>query len=184
MADLLRFAKCSAQFVLGPLKEPFLCQHEVDHSIASWHLVGWVRFQHLFATAPAYLLKHFSVPGTQILTLRVVHSTLRQMLVDKEDFDVGLSVLLLQCERCQSSQRDQDIVPKASVHPWVISVSFFVNRLPICPTLIHLLVCSFSNNLSQHLLLWHGVPYGVGWMVAFIIKLFLIIDNRGAELSN
>ena len=40
---------------------------------------------------------------------------------------------------------------------------FFVNRLPICPTLIHILVCSFSNN---------GVPHGVGWMVAFINSLF------------
>ena len=43
-----------------------------------------------------------------------------------------------------------------------LSLLFFVNRLPICPTLIHILVCSFSNNLSEHLLLWHGVPHGVG----------------------
>ena len=64
---------------------------------------------------------------------------------------------------------------KASVHPWVIWVSFFVNRLPFCPTLTHTLVCSFSNNLSEHLLLWYGVPYGVGWMVAFIK--FIILEK-------
>ena len=51
---------------LGPLKEPFLCQDEVDHSIASWHLLGWIRFQHLFVTVPAYLsdIFRFLVPGS------------------------------------------------------------------------------------------------------------------------
>ena len=38
---------------------------------------------------------------------------------------------------------------KASVHPWVIWVSFFVNRFPICPTLIHILVFTFSFFFEQ-----------------------------------
>ena len=79
-------------------------------------------------------LIHFSVPGSRVLTLRVVHSNLRQMLVDKEDFDIGLSVLLLQCERCQSSQCDQDIVPRhQSIHG-----SFWVS-----------LCCESSSHLSH-----------------------------------
>ena len=53
-----------------------------------------------------------------------------------------------------------------------LGLLFFVNRFPSVRHW-YILVCSFSNNLSQHLLLWHGVPYGVGWMVAFIYKLFL-----------
>ena len=155
-------AKFSSQFVLRPLEEPFCIRTKLI--IQSLPGTCWDEFDsNIFSPLPpAYLSIHFSLPGSQVLTLNVVHSNFRQMLVDK-DFDIGLTVLLLQCERCQSSQSVQDIVPRhQSIHGSFGSPFFLWIVFP-----------SVRHWYTQHLLLWHGVLYGVGWMVAFIFKLFL-----------
>ena len=158
MADLLRFAKCSAQFVLGPLKEPFLCQHEVDHSIASWHLLGWIRFQHLFVTVPAYLSKTFFgswYPGLDAEggPFKSSPNARRYIRFWYRPLCSAVAMWEMSIFATWSRYRTQGINPSMG-H---LGLLFFVNRLPICPTLMHILVWSFSNNLSEHLLLWHGV---------------------------
>ena len=137
MADLLKFAFSSAkhsdQFVLRPLKEPFLCQDEVDHSIASWRLLGWIRFQHLFATAPAYLSRHYSVPGTQISDAEggPFKSSPNARIWRRFWYrPLCSAVAMWEMSIFAMWSRYRS---KASVHPWVIlGLLFFVNRLPIC----------------------------------------------------
>ena len=188
MADLLRFASrlrsIHPNSYLGHWRSPFCirtkliiqslpgtCWDEFDSNIFSPLLLH--TFQYIF---------RFLVPMSS--RWNVVHSNFRQMLVDKEDFDIGLTVLLLQCERCQSSQSVQDIVPRHQSIHGSFGSPVFCESFPICPDHWYILVCSFSNNLSQHLLLWHGVPYSVGWMVAFIFILFLKMTIEAPELSN